>query len=110
MSGEPHELIDAVKQIIGDDDERKLAVNVLHGLLYYQFVYDEDLGDHRLWRATKGSGQGLPHSGIVDDAALLMLCEYDWAIDPTVCQQNMIDGYWRFKDDAVILGRDRQRA
>ena len=52
---------------------------------------------------------GLPHSGEVADSAFPSLAEDPWVVHPHVQADHGIDGYWRFRNDILILGNDMSR-
>ena len=64
-------------------------------LLWSQFVRSIH-HPNRLWKTVKGSGMGLPHSGEVADAMLLVR-------ERAILRQFTPRGYVRFKDDILIL-------
>ena len=74
-------------------------------LLSCQFVEAPGLPG-RLWRTIRGSGMGLPHSGALCDAAVIVRAERQHAGVLGVRQHHCIDGFWRYKDDVLVLGSD----
>ena len=108
LSGCSQELCNASASVV-PADVRPLFTTVLMNLLHYQFVESRELCE-RCWRATRGTGMGLPHSGEVADSAFATLAEDPWATDPDTQARHSIEGYWRFKDDILILGSRRQHA
>ena len=108
LSGTSEELCGACSKVIRSE-VLPLFTTTLMTLLYYQFVESRELPE-RVWRVTKGTGMGLPHSGEVADSAFAALAEDPWATKHAIQVYHGIDGYWRFRDDILILGSDRQRA
>ncbi|CAE7466663.1 unnamed protein product [Symbiodinium sp. CCMP2592] len=108
LSGTSEELCGACSKVIRSEI-LPLFTTTLMTLLYYQFVESRELPE-RIWRVTKGTGMGLPHSGEVADSAFAALAEDPWAVKRTIQAHHGIDGYWRFRDDILILGSNRQRA
>jgi hypothetical protein len=51
---------------------------------------------------------GLCHSGYVADILLFNMCERV-LVNPRTLQNFGTDGFWRFKDDILILGTDREQ-
>ena len=72
-------------------------------LLDHQFVTSKFFND-RLWKVIEGSGQGLRHSGATADAAFYTLVERSWAARSEIQQAYNIKGYWRYRDDILIIG------
>ncbi len=52
-----------------------------------------------------GTRQGLIHSGEVVDSALYWKAECEWASADNLAQHR-IDGFWRFRDDGLMLARN----
>lgn len=88
----------------GQNAARLIEDSVLQ-LCEYQYVSSSEVSG-RLWRVTRGSGMGLPHSGAVSDATLWWLGERQWATNKHIQAAHSVDGWWRFRDDIFILGRD----
>ena len=96
MVGDIDELVDACKYFV--PVHLKEAVGIAaHFLLWAQYI--QIPGDGRMFKVKFGSGMGLPHSGEVSDAMLLMR---ELSI-PSYGFKNGMVGYVRFKDDALIV-------
>ena len=108
MSGDANDLVETSSRLV-PENLVNTYMEVLHHLLYSQFVKSEEFPGE-FWRVTKGTGMGLPHSGEVADGCFAVLVEDAWAIVPEVLQQHEIEGYWRFKDDILILATNHNKA
>jgi len=108
LSGTLPELVrDATTSLQGS--ERDLTRKVLEYLRWEQYVESRWLPG-RLFRTVVGTGMGLVHSGEVADAAYYHRVEKGRMDDESYMQQFSIDGYWRFKDGALILVNDMNLA
>ena len=64
----------------------------------------------RVFRTARGTGMGLVHSGEVADCAYYHRVERGRVDDKGCLSKYMIDGYWRFKNDALLLVNDMDLA
>ena len=84
----------------------KVVDKALGFLLDNQFTVSEE-APGRLWKFIKGSGMGHKHSGEVVDLAFYYKVE-EWTTMASTRQEFHIVGYWRYRDDILIIGSDRQ--
>ena len=89
-------------------DLKKVLDRVLNFLLGHQCVEARALPG-RLWLCELGSGMGLKHSGDVADLSLYEELE-TWSTAESVLRENEIDGYWRFRDDILLLAGNRSKS
>ena len=105
LSGGSVELTDlCIKGFAGD--RRRVLDKALGFLLDNQFIVSDEI-PNRLWQCIKGSGMGHKHSGEVVGLAFYYEVE-EWAIRTSTRQEYGIVGYWRYRDDILIIGNDRQ--
>ena len=107
MSGEHHDLVASTlppKHLKFIDKERHSVLErPLWLLLSEQYISSAEL-PQRWWKIEVGTGQGLLHSGEVADSALYWLAEYEWASKENLSRHG-IDGFWRFRDDGLVLAK-----
>ena len=106
VSGESVELTNLCMRGFAGE-RRKIMNKALGFLLDNQFIVSEE-APNRLWKCIKGSGMGHKHSGEVVDLAFYYEVE-EWATRASTRQEFHIVGYWRYRDDILIIGSDRQK-
>ena len=62
-----------------------------------------------VYQCVRGSGMGLNFSGELSDVVFYYLCEKRWIMRPCVWTKYCILGYWRFKDDALLIFSKRDK-
>ena len=108
LSGTLHDLVrDTTMGMTGP--AKILAKRVLEFLLWEQYVSCRWLPG-RVFRTVRGTGMGLVHSGEVADCAYFHRVERGRMDDKSYLARYKIDGYWRFKDDALLLVNDMDLA
>ena len=108
MSGDACDLVNTSLPLV-PEPLASAYEEVLYALLHFQLVESSEFPDE-CWRVVRGTGMGLPHSGDVVDACFAVLVEHPWATRLEVQQEHQIQAYWRFKDDILILGTNKQLA
>ena len=61
----------------------------------------------RVWKVVHGSGMGITHSGETIDSAYYNRVERNYANDAELRFHSIV-GYWRFKDDILVLANSRR--
>eukprot|EP00438_Fugacium_kawagutii_P033550 Skav211084 [mRNA] locus=scaffold2002:133662:134778:- [translate_table: standard] len=103
MSGTREELQQFASELLGARI-RNVGKQVIDFLLKHQYV-QSDFCPQQMWQVVVGTGMGLNFSGELSDAAFYTMAE-KWAIsDPDIFGLAGILGYWRFKDDILIIVR-----
>eukprot|EP00438_Fugacium_kawagutii_P000047 Skav211389 [mRNA] locus=scaffold8085:1910:3208:+ [translate_table: standard] len=103
MSGTREELQQFASELLGAGI-RNVGKQVIDFLLTHQYV-QSDFCPQQMWQVVVGTGMGLNFSGELSDAAFYTMAE-KWAIsDPDIFGLAGILGYWRFKDDILIIVR-----
>ena len=105
MSGDPDALASDAAGLSEEGPRKRLLYDVDRFLLTHQFVASRRHPE-RLWRVQKGSGMGMKNSGELSDAAFAFLVER-WCLKPDTLDMFAIDLYGRFKDDIIIVARNR---
>jgi hypothetical protein len=79
-----------------------------------RFILDRQLvtsldseGKQVVLQVERGSGMGLPHSGAVADTSLRNLMEKGFVDSPAILARYDIYAYYRFKDDILIIAKNR---
>ena len=109
ISGSPASLAFWASRIVDDDWRLQQCLHsVLRWLLENQFIESENFPGKR-WHVLKGSGMGLVHSSACCDAALYVLAEKPFAVEPTIMHDHMIRSFLRFRDDIWLLSGDRYK-
>ena len=99
VSGKIMDLHDACLRGFESGPRRALLSDVLFFLLFNQFV-STPFEAGRVWRQQVGSGMGLPHSGELMDRAFSNSGERSLV---AMMAAYGVRGYWRYKDDILIL-------
>ena len=68
-----------------------------------------DLCPNQMFKVLIGSGMGIRHSSELADTTFYMLHDKD-NISRSVLDDHGINGYWRFKDDILVLGSSKEGA
>ena len=105
MSGDPEILACDAAGLSEEGPRKRLLYEDDHFLLTHQFVTSKR-HPGRLWRVQKGAGMGMQNSGEVSDAAFAFLVER-WCVSPDTLNGFSIDLYGRFKDDIIIVAKNR---
>ena len=105
MSGDPEVLASDAAGLSEEGPRKRLLCEVVRFLLTHQFVASRRHPE-RLWRVQKGSGMGMKNSGELSDTAFAFLVER-WCLKPDTLGMFAIDLCGRFKDDIIIVARDR---
>ena len=105
MSGDPEVLASDAAGLSEEGPRKRLLCEVVRFLLTHQFVASRRHPE-RLWRVQKGSGMEMKNSGELSDTAFAFLVKR-WCLKPDTLGMFAIDLYGRFKDDIVIVARNR---
>ena len=105
MSGDPEILTCDAAGLSDEGPRKRLLREVDLFPLTHQFVASKRHPE-RLWRVQKGSCMGMKNSGELSDAAFSFLVER-WCSKPDTLSAFAIDLYGRFKDDIIIVARNR---
>ena len=88
-----------------EGEEKKLLDRALWLILDYQYVKSANHPD-KVWKSRRGSGMGLVHSGDLMDWVLFAKMEKWFAKSPGMLWEFGITGYYRYRDDVLILATD----
>ena len=105
MSGDPEILACDAAGLSEEGPGKRPRREVDRSRLTHQFVASRRHPE-RLWRVQKGSGMVMQNSGELSDAAIAFLVER-WCPRPDTLSAFSIDMYGRFKDDIIIVARNR---
>ena len=105
MSGDPEILARNAAGLSEEGPRKRPLREVDRSRLTHQFVASRRHPE-RLWRVQKGSGMVMKNSGELSDAAFAFLVER-WCPRPDTLSAFSIDMYGRFKDDIIIVARNR---
>ena len=83
---------------------RPVAFKVVLFLLRNQFVRVRGLTE-AAWQVQEGSGMGLQHSGEVADSAFFHLAKRSLLAAAPVQRRFLIEAFFRFKDDMIVVAR-----
>ena len=101
MSGTREELRQCGSELL-HDEIRDVGKEVIDFLLSHQYVRSEHF-PQSVWQVIVGTGMGLNFSGELSDAAFYAMAER-WMMDnPGTFDSAGILGYWRFKDDILVV-------
>ena len=104
-SGDPEILACDAAGLSEEGPRKRLLREVDRFFLTHQFVASKRHPE-RLWRVQKGSGMGMKNSGELSDAAFPFLVER-WSLRPDILSAFSSDLYRRFKDDIIIVAKNR---
>jgi hypothetical protein len=111
LSGTPEILAEAATRYIEPQTKRIMVRRALVFLLERQLVTVPSGNDEVTTLKVKyGTGMGMQHSSETADLALYNLMERSVLRNQSLLQLNGIMGYFRFRDDILILGSNRPGA
>ena len=102
LSGDFNSITDDIKEEF-KGPRGELLVDAIWMLLGAQLITSKFHSD-RVWKARKGTGIGLVHSGDLADWLLWSKVE-KWLLDlRCIREESSIVGYFRFRDDVLLIG------
>lgn len=103
MSGVHSELAEHASSIV-DPSIRSDFMHLIEVIIGSQYVAMPGDKNH-IVQVKRGTGMGFVCSGEASDTVFLCLAELPWAVDANAQKPFGISGYWRFKDDGLIMIR-----
>jgi len=107
MSGASADLCSDAVSIFPESQTKDVVAKALLWLLQNQLLESDHYPDD-CWHVIEGSGMGLIHSAEVAESAFYMRVEAKFGTRPVIMQKYGIVRYWRYRDDILMISRDRR--